>query len=401
MGRFFCKAQEASPTACRRGSETVQIILEKYLIMRRLSLLALGLLIVGLSGCVTPPPPPPPVVVAPQPVVPPQPVAPPDTRTARELFLQALDELQAGTPDKARPTLERLLVVEPNNSAGKNLLQQLGADPVETLGKEYFQYKTQSGDTLSRIAKRFLGDPYKFYILAKYNDIQIPGHLEAGQSIKVPGKRPARMPVEPGVATQAEPDTSDLKLSEAKTLYASSRFQDAINMLEATVREDGASAELKEFLITVYVDYSGTLASAGQLIAAKGLVTKALIAYPDNRRLRAQADLLARQVNVEQTYQAGLAAIKGAAWGKAYDLFVAVLATKPDHPRAKAKLQEIRPRVIEYFHRNATKAYRKQDMDEAISNWDKVLEIDPQNSLAKSNRARAVELKERLKNLPQ
>lgn len=368
--------------------------------MRRLSHWIFSLLIGGLSGCVTPPPTPTP---APSPlppsVVAPQPWALPDSRTARELFQQALDELQAGTPDKARPTLERLLVVDSNHAEGKNLLQQLDADPVETLGKENFPYKTQSGDTLSRIAKRFLGNPYKFYILAKYNNIQVPGHLEVGRSIKIPGKRLVRMPVEHSATVPAQVDASDLKLSEAKTLYASNRFQDAINMLEATMREDGASAELKEFLITVYVDYSGVLASAGQPAAAKSLVTKALVAYPDDRRLRAQVNSLAQQGNVEQTYRGGLAAIKGAAWGKAYDSFVAVLVTTPNHQGAKTKLQEIRPQVIEYFHRKATNDFRKQNVDEAISNWDKVLEIDPQNSLAKSNRARAVELKERLKNL--
>lgn len=315
--------------------------------------------------------------------------------------MQALDDLQAGTPDKARPTLKSLLVAKPDNAAVKNLLQQLDADPVEVLGKEYFQYKTQSGDTLSKIAKRFLGDPYKFYILAKYNDIQAPGHLQAGQSIKIPGKRSAARPVEAAPAAQAEPDISDLKLSEAKKMYEAQRFQDAINLLEATLRADGASVELKDFLITIYVDYASALASAGQLAGAKSLVTKALVAYPDNRRLRAQADLLARQANVEQTYQAGLAAIKNAAWGKAYDSFAAVLASKPDHQGAKAKLQEIRARVIEFYYRSATKAHRNQNMDEAISYWDKVLEIDPQNSLAKSNRARAVELKGRLNKLVQ
>ena len=375
----------------------MQTILEKYLMMRRLSHMALGLLIVGLSGCVTAPPTPSPPVAAPQPAVPPQPAAPPDTRTARELFLQALEELQAGTPDKARPTLERLLVVEPNNAAGRNLLQQLDADPVETLGKEYFSYKSLPGDTLSRIAKRFLGDPYKFYILAKYNGIQVPGHLEAGQSVKVPGKRPSGVAAES--AAQAEPDMSDLKLSEARKLHASNRFQDAINMLEVTLREDGGSAELKDFVITVYVDYSGSSASAGQLVEARSILDRGLAAYPGNKRLKAQSDLLARQVNVEQTYQAGLTAIKGGAWTKAYESFVAVLAARPDHLGAKVKLTEVRSRAVEFYHRNATIAYRKQNMDEAISNWDKVLEIDPNNTLAKSNRAKAVELKERLKNL--
>jgi tetratricopeptide (TPR) repeat protein len=311
--------------------------------------------------------------------------------------MQALDELQAGTSDKARLTLARLLVVEPDNAAGKSLFQQLDADPLEMLGKEHFLYKSQPGDTLSRIAKRFLGDPYKFYILAKYNGIQVPGRLEAGHSLKVPSKGLSAAAVES--ASQGGSDTSDLKLLEARKLLAANRFQDAINMLESTLREDGGNAELRDFLVTVYLDYSASLASGGHLVEARGILARGLAAYPDNKRLKTQSELLARKINVEQTYQAGLKAIKEGAWDKAYESFVAVLAAKPDYLDAKARLTMVRPHAIESYHRNATKAYRKQDMDEAIKNWDKVLEIDPRNTLAKSNRAKAVELSGHLKNL--
>jgi tetratricopeptide (TPR) repeat protein len=375
----------------------MQIILKKNLIMRHFLYVGLVLLFGGLSGCTTTPPPPKKILPPPAPktLPPPEPVVV-ETRTSKELFVQAIEELQAGAPDKAKLTLNRLLAIDPDHAEGNKLLPQLDAVPAEILDKEYFQYKTQSGDTLSRIAKRFLNDPYKFYILAKYNDIDVPGHLEVGKTIKIPGKRPLNVPV----AHDGEADTSE-KLSEAKALYESKRYQDAINLLEATLREDGASAELREFLITVYVDYSAALAGSGHLADAKTLIAKELVAYPDNRRLRNQAELLARQVNVEHAYQTGLAAIKSGNWGKAYDSFVTVLEAIPAHQEAKARLKEIRPKVIEYFHRNATQAYRKQNMDAAISNWDKVLEIDPQNSLAKSNRARAIELKEHLNKLSQ
>jgi lipoprotein NlpI len=41
-------------------------------------------------------------------------------------------------------------------------------------------------------------------------------------------------------------------------------------------------------------------------------------------------------------------------------------------------------------------AYRRQHLKEAISAWDKVLELDPDHELARLNRARALELQEKL-----
>ncbi|MCK7513606.1 MAG: LysM peptidoglycan-binding domain-containing protein [Desulfobacterales bacterium] len=64
------------------------------------------------------------------------------------------------------------------------------ADPVATLGSESFNCTIRAGDTLSRIAGRFLGDIYQFHILARYNDIAFPKQVHVGQVIKVPGKAP-------------------------------------------------------------------------------------------------------------------------------------------------------------------------------------------------------------------
>lgn len=235
-----------------------------------------------------------------------------DGRSAKEIFMDALDNLQAGEPEKARPYLERVIALDPEHAGAKNLLQQIDADPVQTLGKESFAYKVQTGESLSIIAKRYLGDAYKFYILAKYNGISVPNRVEAGQSIKIPGKRPPALPP-PERPVAAPPE--------------------------------------------------------------------AVEAPP------------AIEADAEQPYQEGLRAMKAGLPVQAYEAFGKALAVKPNHAGAKAKQAELRPKVVEYYHRTATKAYRKQDMDEAIRNWDKVLEIDPANALAKSNRAKAMELK--------
>jgi tetratricopeptide (TPR) repeat protein len=51
---------------------------------------------------------------------------------------------------------------------------------------------------------------------------------------------------------------------------------------------------------------------------------------------------------------------------------------------------------IERYQRNAITAFRKQDLTTAIKEWDKLLELDPNNDLAKARRQEAIELQRRL-----
>jgi tetratricopeptide (TPR) repeat protein len=102
----------------------------------------------------------------------------------------AADLLEAGNEEQAKADLERVLASDPGNKLAQNLLRQITADPVAVLGRESFPYTVRSSDTLSRIAGRFLGDIYSFYILARYNDIKIPRQVAGGQVIRIPGKAP-------------------------------------------------------------------------------------------------------------------------------------------------------------------------------------------------------------------
>ncbi len=54
----------------------------------------------------------------------------------------------------------------------------------------FFRYTVQRDDSLSKIAQQYLGDRFRFHILAKYNDISNPSKLAAGQVIKIPGRAP-------------------------------------------------------------------------------------------------------------------------------------------------------------------------------------------------------------------
>ena len=139
-----------------------------------------------------PPPPPAPPVAAPEPPVPYSPA------TAQRLTVAAIEMLEQGHEEQAAVELRRALQSDPNHRLAQNMLRQIEADPQAVLGRESFPYRVQPGETLSRIAQRFLGDVHQFYILARYNDIPVPRQLQGGQLLRIPGKAPP-----PGTASAA------------------------------------------------------------------------------------------------------------------------------------------------------------------------------------------------------
>ena len=132
-----------------------------------------------------------------------------ETMQAAQRIAQAVIEiLEAGNEEQATAELNRALQNDPNNKLALSLMRQIQADPLATLGRESFVYRVQPGDTISRIAQRFLGDVQQFYILARYNDLRVPRQLQVGQTIKVPGKAPPPASAAPATAAQSKPGSA-------------------------------------------------------------------------------------------------------------------------------------------------------------------------------------------------
>lgn len=150
----------------------------------------------ALSACATKPAEPPaeapaaaPAAPAPAPEPPPPPT-PAMQAQAQKVAQGVVELLEAGNEEQARAELQRALGLDPANKLALNLQKQMTEDPQATLGRESFPYVVRSGDTLSRIAGRFLGDIYAFHILARYNNIKVPRQVGEGTTIRIPGKAP-------------------------------------------------------------------------------------------------------------------------------------------------------------------------------------------------------------------
>jgi len=262
-----------------------------------------------------PPAPAPPPVVAPAP--PPQPSPPPAKPSlppdfpqpgtaaaktkAQTLVKQASELLNQGEEDKAKIAVEQAATLDPDNKSAACLLRGIRADPVGTLGRESTSYTVRPGDTLGSIAKRALGDTCEFYLLARYNQIRVPGQLAVGQVIRIPGKVPlpeevARPTPAPRTPTPRAPEPTKPEPPQVATPSPPS-------------------------------------------------------APPD-----------------------------------------AAPPTLSDAEKTRA--------LIEQHYRNGQAAYSRQDLSTAIREWDRVLELDPGNELAKARREQAVALQKRLKELP-
>ncbi|MFO1315011.1 MAG: LysM domain-containing protein [Burkholderiales bacterium] len=284
------------------------------------------------AGCATPEPAPAPapaptpapVAAEPQkPAPPPEPqLSPAEKRAqAQKLTIDAITQLQNGEEAAAQRMLEQALALDPASELAKKMMDQIKADPQKELGTVFFRYTVQRDDSLSKIAQQYLGDRFKFHILARYNDITNPSRLAAGQVIKVPGRGAAAAPPKPAAPA-------------------------------ADVPEDAAKAAAPE------------------------------VATPRNASmaLMQQGTDLQKAGNLEGAYEA----------------FREAALRDPGNRDAALQRDATRQALARRYEREATQAFQRQNLDESIAKWDRVLALEPGNQKAKLERERAIDLKKKL-----
>ena len=292
---------------------------------------ALAAMALLLVACAAEPPKPAPAP-APAPVAaaePPKPVTPPvpdlspaqAKAQAQKLAIDSVTQLQNGDEASAQKTLEQALALDPNNDLAKKLMEQIKADPQKELGAVFFRYTVQRDDSLSKIAQQYLGDRFRFHILAKYNDISNPSKLAAGQVIKIPGKAPPPTAARPAVPA-------------------------------AEVTDEAAKATAVE---------TATPRGASMALMQQG------------------ADLQ-KSGNLEG----------------AYDAFREAALREPGNKDAAMQRDSARQALARRYEREAAQAFQRQNLDEAISKWDRVLALEPGNQKAKLERERALDLRKKM-----
>jgi nucleoid-associated protein YgaU len=122
-----------------------------------------------------------------------------------ERLTLAVELLKHAHRDQARAELEAMAANGPRDMAGTRLLRDMDEDPKAVLGEQNFAYTVRPGETMETLAERFLGDRLRFYILARYNNIDAPAEVAAGRVLAIPGVFRKPPPPAPRIATPAAP----------------------------------------------------------------------------------------------------------------------------------------------------------------------------------------------------
>ncbi|MEW8507083.1 MAG: LysM peptidoglycan-binding domain-containing protein [Candidatus Thiodiazotropha sp.] len=397
---------------------------------------------------------------------------PPDSLTPSQRVRKALQQLEQGDYENARLQLTWALQEKPTLQIATNLLEQMDVDPIDHLGMKSFFYDVEPGDSLSIIAKKFLDDPLKFVVLARYNKLENPSKLAPGQRIRVPGVMPERKrlkpkpkpkppqpepvlrPQEPAealppAATTAEqptlsPDpgmessptqpsdtgsvevtpmaapeeteepqqpmeedvaatpaamTAEGALNSARGLHGEGKLSAAIYLLENEISQHPNSEALPKLLARYYNEHADQHISQDNLEEARVTLEKLIILDTSDDQAINKLILVEDRLEAHKLMQTAQDQQSAGNLEAAYQTYAQVLTYDPDNQKAKDSQLSVRDQLTDSYHRRAMQLFRKQKLDDAIGFWNKILELNPNHSLAPGYKARALEMKQQLKKI--
>ena len=334
----------------------------------------------------------------------------PTFNTARGYWLAAIEYLQVGEEEDAEWALEQALILKPGSKISKTLLHQIESDAINVLGEDYFEYKIQRGDSLSKLAKVHLKDPLKFYILAKYNQISNPSRLVIGRSINIPGIKPEpalkvetpSVPVESAIIENLELANVDAKLEtsmldDTTQLFQNEQYDAAIDLLSDSEEINESKVESNRLLVKSYYSKAQQLLSDGDKSKAKLLLLKAADIEPDNIQVNMALIDMDESNEAQQLVDQSIKALAANSPIEAYELINRALQIQPDFVTAIEKQKEIKQSLSMYYYKHALMAQRRQELDKAVKYWDEVLALDENNENAKLYRAKSISLQTKMK----
>lgn len=315
------------------------------------------------------------------------------TATSDRVFYQrGRSLLKKGFVNAAKAEFEKALRVNPTNARTLDSLSKLGNVP-------FTEYTVKKGDTLSSIAERYTQTPSDFLILADFNAFDPKDPLKIGQRIKIPhilGFRKALDPKGQDVLTgtsDVEPD----RPTGSRNLMA----PEETGVLESTEQlfEQGVMAynrgnyrEAMKLFNQVYERDPENQEAYDYFMRATTSIRRGAPIVEVNPDLIAEQQGEVAISEVESLVQAGIALHEAGKLRKAIITFEQAVQLDPENAEIARYLEEIQDemkKLITAHLNEGIKQFNQEALEDAIAEWDKVLELDPSNQQAAEYRERA------------
>ncbi len=321
----------------------------------------------------------------------------------RQRILKAIDKLGTGQEDVAKAELNAYLSVSPKSQIARHLLKQITTPANQFYPSEYFTVELAYGQSISTLAEHYLGKSLEFYALAKYNQIENPGHINTGSKIKIP-LTPYAISVRDNEAKSVQTTPAEKPDNDP-----SAQSQQAVLAQNDTANEPAAEpaaplpetpAELKAQL----TDATNNEDFASALTLLRKIQNTGIENDTDLQRLTLQT-LIGSAGAVRNTNPASASALFAEAGDimqqknkpiLAFDYYKMAVETDSSNDSAQHTMISLQQQIVDKYHREASIAFRQQRIEEAIEKWDVVLHVDPSNTNVSAYRIQALELQERL-----
>lgn len=256
--------------------------------------------------------------------------------------------LARGVQVEARRQFLAALALDPANRVAFRHLQ------TEAREVEFVTHTVGQGDTLQSLALRYYGDRSRSEVIWETNQLPANPRLTAGTTLKIP-----EIPGVPFIHPEARrpaPPAPGAPAPGASTTETPKDEPPQVNPLLAEARE-----------ALDRNDYAEALSDVDKFLAGS----------PGNR------DGLT--LKKQTLYQQGKAQLSERKYEESYRALTQLAKIQPDYEDSPALLRQVRARVVEQHYSQGVRLYREEKLAEAVSEWQAVLELDPQHANARRN----------------
>ncbi|MBU2498026.1 MAG: tetratricopeptide repeat protein, partial [Proteobacteria bacterium] len=227
--------------------------------------------------------------------------------------------------------------------------------------ERYIVHEIKPGESLSKLAMIYYGDYRKFPVIAKYNNLSDATRVYVGQEIKVPEiEGVVFMVPEERLATKEEKPASE----------AFSDWAALEGLLEETVQQGGQQGEQEAVdPVANYREHGIEFFEKEKYRDAILEFNKVLSVYPD--------DSVTKEYTYRAYYQIALALFEKKDYLAAREQFMASLRYKKDCQDCHAYIKQSEALYKEMHYKLGIQYYGKEQLVEAIKEWELVKELDP------------------------
>jgi tetratricopeptide (TPR) repeat protein len=308
--------------------------------------------------------------------------------TAERHYQSGLKFHKRGQYALARPQFLKALRFWPDHPYAKKMLtarKQIRAE-------RYVVHKIQPGESLSQLAKIYYGDYYRFSVIARYNNLTDATRVKVGQEVKVP-----EIDSLPFLARK-----QDIEIKEKKI----PGFVPAVEEPEDTDTSEDVSEEETERqteevteeepepvvdVVAMYRDQGIDIYNQKEYQGAIVEFTKVVNVNPE--------DSTALEYLYKSHFEQAVALFEKEDYLPAKKEFEACLQFKQDSQQCREYAMKCEQMYMELHYNKGVSYFGKEQLSEAIQEWELVQAVDPGYKKVEDNINKAKALLKRLEEI--